>query len=303
MRKIRKISWLVVLGMLVGMILFVVVDVKAVDVNPDYTNKTGECIEDVAVVLDGEYTVTDHMDGHSDEAHFETFTWWYDEDNDETWLLWDDVTNGDCTEEGKEGWIADGEEFHVGWTTDPDSDESDVDEVYGSVPAEGGAHVKAGDFDMVNVRGRFVGSIFLFTVKNDILPQRTMYVNNFRYKLVAYPYVLADLNGRVLNGLLTPITGGGTLAFNAELAVQISLDEWEAHLPHVVIAFDVKEQGSSGNPNTIYMEFHPKPVGGTIISVDKLGLLAPYIGLASTILVATATTTICVKRVKRRKGA
>ena len=42
-------------------------------------------------------------------------------------------------------------------------------------------------------------------------------------------------------------------------------------------------------------------VGGIVVPVDKFGLLAPYIGLASTILVATAATTIYVKHVKRRK--
>jgi len=42
-------------------------------------------------------------------------------------------------------------------------------------------------------------------------------------------------------------------------------------------------------------------VGGVWVPVDKFGLLAPYIGLASTILVATAATAIYVKRVKRRK--
>jgi hypothetical protein len=42
-------------------------------------------------------------------------------------------------------------------------------------------------------------------------------------------------------------------------------------------------------------------VGGVMVPIDKLGLLAPYIGLASTILIATATTAIYVKRVKRRK--
>ena len=42
-------------------------------------------------------------------------------------------------------------------------------------------------------------------------------------------------------------------------------------------------------------------VGGIVVPVDKLGLLAPYIGLASTIIAATAATAIYVKRVKRRK--
>jgi len=42
-------------------------------------------------------------------------------------------------------------------------------------------------------------------------------------------------------------------------------------------------------------------VGGVVVPVDKSGLLAPYIGLASTILVATVASAIYVKRVKHRK--
>jgi hypothetical protein len=42
-------------------------------------------------------------------------------------------------------------------------------------------------------------------------------------------------------------------------------------------------------------------VGGTIIPVDKLGLLAPYIGLASTTLIGAVATVVYVRRVKRRK--
>jgi len=48
---------------------------------------------------------------------------------------------------------------------------------------------------------------------------------------------------------------------------------------------------------------HPRAraFGGVVVSVDKFGLLAPYIALASTIVVATAATAIYVKHVKRRK--
>jgi len=45
----------------------------------------------------------------------------------------------------------------------------------------------------------------------------------------------------------------------------------------------------------------PATVGGVWVPVDKFGLLAPYIGLASTIIVATVATAICLRRVKRRK--
>jgi len=42
-------------------------------------------------------------------------------------------------------------------------------------------------------------------------------------------------------------------------------------------------------------------VGGVVVPIDKFGLLAPYIGLSSTILVATVAASIYAKRVKRRK--
>jgi len=43
------------------------------------------------------------------------------------------------------------------------------------------------------------------------------------------------------------------------------------------------------------------PVGGISIPVNKLALLAPYIALASTILIATAATTIYAKRRKKKQ--
>jgi hypothetical protein len=58
----------------------------------------------------------------------------------------------------------------------------------------------------------------------------------------------------------------------------------------------------SHSPETVTIEGNEmKAVGGIVVPVDKSGLLAPYIGLASTILVATVATAICVRRVKRRK--
>jgi hypothetical protein len=42
-------------------------------------------------------------------------------------------------------------------------------------------------------------------------------------------------------------------------------------------------------------------VGGIVIPVDKFALLAPYIGLVSTVTVATVATVIYIKRVKCRK--
>jgi len=64
---------------------------------------------------------------------------------------------------------------------------------------------------------------------------------------------------------------------------------------HGILTFNATKLGTFGFTGKT------APVGGVWVAVDKFGLLAPYIGLASTILVATAATAIYVRRVKRRK--
>jgi hypothetical protein len=44
-----------------------------------------------------------------------------------------------------------------------------------------------------------------------------------------------------------------------------------------------------------------KSVGGVLVAVNKLSLLAPYIGLASTTMIGAVATVVHVRRVKRRK--
>jgi hypothetical protein len=58
---------------------------------------------------------------------------------------------------------------------------------------------------------------------------------------------------------------------------------------------------SSGGTYTAYYYQQSSSVGGFVIPVDKLGLLAPYIGLASTLIVATVATAVYVNRVKPKK--
>jgi hypothetical protein len=53
--------------------------------------------------------------------------------------------------------------------------------------------------------------------------------------------------------------------------------------------------------HAVFKSKYSPGVGGIVIPVDKFALLAPYIGLASTVTVAAVTTVIYVKRVKRRK--
>jgi hypothetical protein len=56
---------------------------------------------------------------------------------------------------------------------------------------------------------------------------------------------------------------------------------------------------STGGTYTAYYE--TRGVGGIIIPVDKFALLAPYIGLTSTVIVAAVVSVVYVKHVKHRK--
>jgi len=62
-----------------------------------------------------------------------------------------------------------------------------------------------------------------------------------------------------------------------------------------------KYDGGWGTPINATLAHVCVPVGGISVPVDKFGLLTPYIGLTSTIMVATVATAIYVKHVKRRK--
>ena len=72
----------------------------------------------------------------------------------------------------------------------------------------------------------------------------------------------------------------------------------DAHTVHIHVATtDASGTVAADGEVTIWETPWP-PVGGLQGPIDKFGLLAPYIGIASTILIATA---IYVKRVKRRR--
>jgi hypothetical protein len=85
--------------------------------------------------------------------------------------------------------------------------------------------------------------------------------------------------------------------------------EWRTLHVSILIPIDAKP----GDMDTVRLSV-PDPVslnktvlvvssvGGLVVPVDKLGLLAPYIGLASTILVGAAVaTTIYVRRKKEKR--
>jgi len=76
--------------------------------------------------------------------------------------------------------------------------------------------------------------------------------------------------------------------------------------PRKSIEFKVKATDNASQVKTEKIQNPRIPeeelaVGGFVVPVDKFALLAPYIGLASTILVATVATIIYIRRIKKRE--
>jgi hypothetical protein len=108
-------------------------------------------------------------------------------------------------------------------------------------------------------------------------------------------YILVDCT---LLGDVLGVSGSGTLAtvkFYAENQGESLLDLYNT------ILLNSQEQTinpHTANDGTVTVEA-PDPVGGIWIPVNKLELLAPYIGLALAILIAVVATAVFVKQ--RRK--
>jgi hypothetical protein len=98
-------------------------------------------------------------------------------------------------------------------------------------------------------------------------------------------------------------TGATVLSYDTQQTAETSNNmEWKSD-----DNFQYKSGSSHSGIAYYYLPPPPPPlnnqtgVGGIVVPVDKFGLLAPYIGLTSTILVISVATTICAKRVKHRK--
>lgn len=96
--------------------------------------------------------------------------------------------------------------------------------------------------------------------------------------------------------------GGTTVSVTATPDANYELDHWE--LDNVDVGDDNPYSVFMDDDHDLHAVFEYSPllrIGGIRFSVNKLDLLAPYISLTSTIIVATVATAIYVKCVKRRK--
>ena len=83
-----------------------------------------------------------------------------------------------------------------------------------------------------------------------------------------------------------------------------SIPPWEAIYisPPIPIPLKNEQEEIIGFILHVAHEIPPAPpVGGIVVPMDKLGLLVPYMGIASTVLLATTATVIYVKHTKNKK--
>lgn len=107
-------------------------------------------------------------------------------------------------------------------------------------------------------------------------------------------YILVDCT---LLGDMPGVSGDGTLAsvkFRAEKEGSSVLDLYDTKLVNS-LEQPITHTANDGNATV------SKPVGGIITPVSKLELLAPWIGLTSTIIFALATIAVLAKRRKKRR--
>jgi hypothetical protein len=83
---------------------------------------------------------------------------------------------------------------------------------------------------------------------------------------------------------------------NGSFIITVTMPQVPHDPTYMLLAEDVE-----GNLDWDILSVSVGSVGGIVVPVDKFGLLAPYVGLASTTIIATVATALYVKRVKHRK--
>jgi len=122
------------------------------------------------------------------------------------------------------------------------------------------------------------------TVRNADKVERSVVVEFYDYSTITPAYTTGAIS----------IPPGETAVFEGT---------WKTNYnpPHTYIAAAINASGNASGAATIY---YTEPGGGcaTILPIDKLLLFAPYIGLASTLIVATFATTAHAKQDRQRKN-
>ena len=143
--------------------------------------------------------------------------------------------------------------------------------------------------------------IYVVVDPDDGIPEADE-ANNKAFKTIG---VYATLNiAANVGGTTNPLPGAYNY-FNQSAKVWASaftgyyLDHWTLdsvdHGATNPITVDMSED------HVLYAIFQKHAVGGVSVVVDKLSLLAPFIGLASTVVVSAVAGAVCLRRVRRRK--
>ena len=86
---------------------------------------------------------------------------------------------------------------------------------------------------------------------------------------------------------------------NTIIVAEVTIEVWQTNIRHISENLDYW-LGETAVVGAIVIQIYQPPVGGIWIPVDKLRLLAPYITLASTIILAVTVTAAFFKYRKKQ---
>ncbi|MBD3233425.1 MAG: T9SS type A sorting domain-containing protein [candidate division Zixibacteria bacterium] len=175
--------------------------VFAYDVNKDLVNK-GPVADDIAVILSGSETVTNHYDGYSD-GRFNSFA--HGPDGANTKLHWQNFNDNDNDR------IDTGQLIHVGWSTSDHS--SSVKDMYWT--DETGQRIPGSVVYNTTSGWTYEQGFVLIRFDNFFDPQQgpgqlPIDIIDVNFVPVPEPFPLAELNMRneELNQMMVPVPGG-----------------------------------------------------------------------------------------------
>lgn len=134
--------------------------------------------------------------------------------------------------------------------------------------------------------------------------------DNESMSLIARALTITTTTGGTTNPLPRTYTysAGTVVSVTAQPAVDYVFGHWELDGSNVGATNPISVTMNTNHTLRAVFAYSPPPPpppppgrGGVVISVDKLGLLAPYIGLAIAAMIGAVATTIYVRHVKRRK--
>ena len=181
-----------------------------------------------------------------------------------------------------------------------------------------GIYTFTGSFDRANTNVSFINSTLVLPTRNItkqfLLPATGIWKGTANSTSGNLDFAFQEVGSSFNIGDATDQVDTGMWSLDRDLAVPLSatinLSDGTFNLGTYGIVLDMPYvRAADGGLLKSYMHgvygkfaLTPSAVGGTVVLIDKLTLLAPYLGLSFTIGATAVSTAIYVRRMKQRKA-